>query len=198
MEQRSHTFLFADLVGFTALAELEGDDRALQVVLAMQRRVRALLHEHGAEEVKSIGDGVMLRCGEPRQAVRLGLALVRELNEGGGFPPVRVGIHSGPALTNDGDWYVRTVNVAARLCAVAPGGEVIVSEAARQAAGAIPGVDWGEPELHWLRHISEPVATYLICPRAGQDIAPTAARTADRRAGGLLAWMCPRTREAVV
>lgn len=198
MEQRSHTFLFADLVGFTALAELEGDDRALQVVLAMQRRVRALLHEHGAEEVKSIGDGVMLRCGEPRQAVRLGLALVRELHEGGGFPPVRVGIHSGPALTNDGDWYGRTVNVAARLCAVAPGGEVIVSEATRQAAGAIPGVDWGERELHWLRHVSEPVATYLISPRAGQDLAPTAARTGDRRAGSLLAWMCPRTREAIV
>ena len=50
MEAGSHTFLFADLVGFTALAELEGDARALEVVLGMQERVRRLLREHGAED----------------------------------------------------------------------------------------------------------------------------------------------------
>lgn len=198
MDERSHTFVFADLVGFTALAELEGDDRALEVVLAMHHRVRALLDGHGGEEVKSIGDGVMLRCGEPRQAVMLGVALVRELAEGGGFPPVRVGIHSGPALSNEGDWYGRTVNVAARLCAVAPGGGVMVSETTRRAAGAIPGVDWGERELHWLRHVSEPVATYLVSWCAENDLAPTVARTAERRTAGLLTWLCPKAREAIV
>lgn len=198
MEARSHTFVFADLVGFTALAELEGDDhRALEVVLAMQRRVRALLHYHGAEEVKSIGDGVMLRCSEPWQAVRLGLALVRDLDGGSGFPPVRVGIHSGPALSNEGDWYGRTVNVAARLCAVAPGGEVMVSEATRQAAGTIPEVDRGARELHWLRHVSEPVATYLVSPCVENDLAPTAAPAGARRTGGLLTWMCPKGSEAI-
>jgi class 3 adenylate cyclase len=58
------------------------------------------------------------------------------------------------------------VNVAARLCAVAPGGEVMVSDATREAAGSIPDVDWGDRELHWLRNVSEPVGTYLVsaCP----------------------------------
>jgi class 3 adenylate cyclase len=156
-----HTFLFADLVGFTALAELEGDDRALEAVLVLQQRVSELLPEHGAEQVKAIGDGLMLRCDEPDAGIRLGLRIVDGLADEAGVPPVRVGIHSGPAVANGGDWYGRTVNVAARLCAVAPGGEVIVSEATRQAAAEMTGVEWGERELHWLRNVSEPVGTYL-------------------------------------
>jgi hypothetical protein len=54
--------------------------------------------------------------------------------------------------------------VAARLCAVAPGGEVLVSETTRSAADPLPDVCWGERELHWLRGVSQPVATYLISP----------------------------------
>jgi adenylate cyclase len=165
MSTKAHTFLFADLVGFTALAEAEGDDRALEAVLALQRRVHDLLEEHSAEQVKAIGDGLMLRCRDPKAAVMLGLRVVEDLADEGGVPPVRVGIHTGPALAQDGDWYGRTVNVAARLCAVAPGGEVMVSESTRTAAGEMPGVDWGERELHWLRNVSEPVATYLVIGR---------------------------------
>jgi adenylate cyclase len=187
MEASTHTFLFADLVGFTALAEMEGDDRALEVVLALQRQVRGLLEEHSAEQVKAIGDGLMLRCTEPRAAVLLGLRLVGELDDENGFPPVRVGIHTGPAIANEGDWYGRTVNVAARLCSVAPGGEVMVSESTRQAAGSVPGVEWSDKELHWLRNVSEPVGTYLVsCPEE-----PEAEPRAAKRLG--LLWPCGRS-----
>jgi adenylate cyclase len=193
MEAAIHTFVFADLVGFTALADAEGDDRALEVVLALQRRVRGMLEEYGAEEVKAIGDAVMLRCGDPCNAVLLGLVLVRELEAQRSFPPVRVGIHTGPALNSDGDWYGHTVNVAARLCAVAPGGEVMVSQATRQAAGGISGVDWGDSELHWLRNVSQPVTTYLVsdvssAPAASWEAAPVW-RT---RARAILTGVCPR------
>src|SRR2546423_2284579 len=164
MADSTHTFLFADLVGFTALAELEGDDRALEVALALQRRVRGLLEEHSAEQVKTIGDGLMLRCSEPRAAIMLALRLVDEIAGENGFPPVRVGIHTGPALSNDGDWYGRTVNVAARLCAVAPGGEVMVSETTRDEAGELARVDWGQRELHWLRKVSPPIGAYSAAP----------------------------------
>ena len=99
----THTFLFADLVGFTALAELEGDDRALEVALALQRRVRDMLEEHSAEQVKAIGDGLMLRCTEPHAAIMLELRLVNELDGESGFPPDRVGIHTGPAIASEGD-----------------------------------------------------------------------------------------------
>jgi adenylate cyclase len=156
-----HTFLFADLVGFTALAELEGDDRALEVALGLQRRVRLLLADHDAEQVKAIGDGLMLRCTKAAAAVTLGLRVVEAATEPGS-PPVRVGIHTGPALASEGDWYGRTVNVAARLCAVAPAGQVLISEATRAAAGRMRGIDYGERELHWLRNVPEPIGTYLV------------------------------------
>jgi adenylate cyclase len=188
MSHSIHTFLFADLVGFTALAELEGDDRALEVALGLQRRVRGMLEEHSAEQVKAIGDGLMLRCTEPRAAVLLGLRLVEELDGERGFPPVRVGIHTGPALTSEGDWYGRTVNVAARLCSVAPGGEVMVSESTREAAGNLPDVEWSDRELHWLRNVSEPVGTYLASCRE----APAAADQRPAKRLGL-PWACGRS-----
>jgi class 3 adenylate cyclase len=196
MGSQAHTFLFADLVGFTALAETEGDDRALAAVLALQRRVHDLLDEHSAEQVKTIGDGLMLRCSDPQAAVRLGLRVVEELADEGNVPPVRVGIHTGPALASEGDWYGRTVNVAARLCAVAPGGEVMVSESTRRAAGEIPGVDWGERELHWLRNVSEPVGTYLVRPEPTRSAVRETGVGPGRRLS--LGFLCFRnlTREA--
>jgi adenylate cyclase len=196
MGPQTQTFLFADLVGFTALAEMEGDDRALEAVLALQRRVHELLEEHSAEQVKAIGDGLMLRCRDPRAAVKLGLRVIAELADEAGVPPVRVGIHSGPALAEAGDWYGRTVNVAARLCAVAPGGEVMVSETTRNAAGDISGVEWAERELHWLRNVSEPVGTYLVSARPSPNAAPTPPPAGRSRPH--LGFLCPRnlTREA--
>jgi adenylate cyclase len=159
-----HTFLFADLVGFTALAELEGDGRALAVALELQRRTRSLLGSHGAEQVKSIGDGLMLRGTDPAATVTLALRMIEAMAEPG-LPPVRVGVNTGPALRSGTDWYGQTVNVAARLCAVAPAGGVLVSEATRAAVGRMRRVDFGERELHWLRNVSEPIGTHLVQPR---------------------------------
>ena len=164
MTDPTHTFLFADLVGFTALAELEGDSRALAVALELQRRTAGLLTSHDAEQVKTIGDGLMLRCTRPGAAVSLGLQVIEIMDEPG-LPPVRVGIHTGPALKSGDDWYGQTVNVAARLCTVAPPGRVLVSEGTRAAAGRIRKVDFDDREFHWLLNVSEPIGTHLARPR---------------------------------
>jgi len=190
MAPEAHTFLFADLVGFTALAEAEGDDRAVEAVLTLQRRVHDVLEEHSAEQVKALGDGLMLRCSDPSAAVRLGLRVIEEMADEGTAPPVRVGIHTGPAVTHEGDWYGRTVNVAARLCAVAPGGEVIVSETTRRAAGDIAGIEWGKRELHWLRNVSEPVGTYLVSAAAAETHRGGVVH--QRRRGRQLGFPCRR------
>ena len=164
-----HTFLFVDLVGYTALADLEGDDRAAEVALELHRRVRSILTPYRAEEVKALGDGIMLRCGAADDGVLLGMRIVADLEDSPGLPAVRVGIHSGPAVGRDGDWFGRAVNVAARLCAVAPGGEVLVSGATREAAGRLRKVEFGERRLHWLRNVTEPVPVFTArerdCPR---------------------------------
>lgn len=159
-----HTFVFTDLVGFTALTAARGDDRAADVALAFYDRVRGASAAHRAEVVKTIGDGLMLRCDDPARAVRLGLAIVGEVDADPELPPVRVGMHTGPAVSRHGDWYGGTVNVAARLCSAAGGGEVLVSEATADAAGRLRGVELGERRLHWLKHVTEPVAARLATP----------------------------------
>jgi len=155
----THTFLFTDLVGFTALAASEGDDHAADVALEFALCVEPLAGSHGAEVVKRLGDGLMLRCPEPERAVRLGLEIVAEQNE---RVPVRVGMHTGPAVERFGDWYGTTVNVAARLCAAAGGGEVLVSEATRERAGRLRKLEVGDHRLHWLKNLSEPVGARTI------------------------------------
>jgi adenylate cyclase len=153
-----HTFLFCDLVGFTALTDAEGDERAAAVGAALQRRVRAVAANHDAEVVKAMGDAAMVRCGDPAAAVRFALALVDEVDADPELPPIRVGIHSGSAVSHDGDWYGRAVNVASRLCSVAAGGEVLVSESTLSTANELPRVTVGERRLHWLKNVTEPVA----------------------------------------
>ena len=152
-----HTFLFTDLVGFTALTLEHGDERAADVAVELYERVRPLAASHGAEEVKTIGDALMLRCDDPAKAVSLGVCVVESLEEVDGFPPVRVGMHTGPAVSRAGDWYGTTVNVAARLCAAAGGGEVLVSQATHDACGRLRGVEFDEHRLHWLKNVTEPV-----------------------------------------
>jgi adenylate cyclase len=159
-EADRHTFLFSDLVGFTALTAADGDDRAADVALAFYAQVRALLPEHGAEEVKTIGDALMLRCTDQADAIRLGLRIVDDLASVPGFPPVRVGMHTGPAVHRAGDWYGTTVNVAARLCAAAGGGEVLVSESTRDGARGLRKIELTGRRLHWLKNVTEPVGAF--------------------------------------
>jgi class 3 adenylate cyclase/YHS domain-containing protein len=123
-----HTFLFADLAGFTALTEAHGDERAADLAETFRDAVLPLLSGHRGALVKMIGDALMIRCEEPADAIRLGLGIV-EVGGGHGFPTVRGGLHSGAAVARGADWFGATVNLAARVSALAAGEEVLVSEA---------------------------------------------------------------------
>jgi adenylate cyclase len=152
-----HTFLFCDLVGFTALADAEGDERAAMVAAALQQRVNEVAAEHRADVVKCMGDAAMVRCDQPARAIRFALQLLEEVDSDPELPPVRIGIHSGSAVSQEGDWFGRAVNVASRLCHVAAGGEVLVSEATLARASSLGRVAIGERRLHWLKNVTEPV-----------------------------------------
>ncbi len=65
MSAAEHTFLFCDLVGFTALTDAEGDERAATVAAALQLRVRDVAADHEVEVVKAMGDAAMVRCEDP-------------------------------------------------------------------------------------------------------------------------------------
>jgi adenylate cyclase len=155
-----HTFLFADLAGFTALTEAMGDEDAAELAGAFCASARALLAEHQAEEIKTIGDALMIRGGQASKAVRLGLRLVEEVGGRHHFPTVRVGMHTGGAVRRDGDWFGSTVNLAARVSGLARGGEVLLTSATRAGAGDCPDLVFAQRGRHELRNIAKPVELY--------------------------------------
>jgi adenylate cyclase len=164
MGQRSEpvvqTFLFADLSGFTALTEAHGDEQAADLVDGFCVAVRQLLDEYRAQEVKTIGDALMLRSGDAAAAIRVGLCIVHDVGSQHGFPLVRVGMHTGPAVERAGDWFGTTVNLAARVSAAAAGGEALLTAATQAAAGGVEGVELRERGRRAFRNVAAPVQVY--------------------------------------
>ena len=156
-----HTFLFADLVGFTALSIERGDEQAAEVATRFQRDVRTLAARHDATVVKSLGDGAMVWAADAGDALRLGIELANGLD---GLPPVRVGLNTGPAVERDGDFFGSTVNLAARLSQAARGGEVLLSEATRTAARRrLPRFE--QRGARTFRNARDPVVVYAASER---------------------------------
>lgn len=157
---RSQAFLFADISGFTALTESHGDERAAEIVDDFRGRASSLLERFGGEQVKTIGDAVMVRADSAATAVRFGIDLAHHEMAQHEHPGVGVGISWGPASDRDGDWIGSTVNIAARIAALAQRGEVLLSAEAQTAAGEIPGIRFHSRGPVGLRGIRQLVGIY--------------------------------------
>lgn len=160
----SQTFLFADLAGFTALTSAMGDESAADVAADFSERVRELASDHGSECIKAIGDAVMVRSTEAVGAIRLAICLANDVGGRHFFPTVRVGMHTGPAIERDGDWFGGTVNLAARVSGEARGGEVLLTDTTRDAAGTVEGIELREHGRRVLKNIHDPVVLYAAAP----------------------------------
>jgi adenylate cyclase len=181
---RDHTFLFADLAGFTALTEAMGDEDAAGLVAGFSDAVAVLLPEHGAEQIKAIGDALLIRADSADQAVALGVRIVGDVGGRHYFPAVRAGMHTGPAVERDGDWFGHTVNIAARVSAEASGGDVLLTDATRTAAGAVERIQFRERGRRQLRNIAEPLLLFSavregVSPEGGLPIDPVCRMAVD-------------------
>jgi len=156
------TFLFADIAGFTALTEAHGDEHALQLVDEFARAVQAELPGVDGEHVKTVGDALMLRVPEPGDAVRLGLWITRKAMGGHQAPSVRVGCNHGSAVERGGDYFGATINVAARVSALAGGGEVLVTGPTAALAPDLEGVLYESRGRQVLRNVAEPVEIFAV------------------------------------
>jgi len=156
------TFVFADLVGYTALTEQRGDEAAAAVAREFRRAMCALSRRHGAWQVKSMGDGVMIWAPDAGRAIELAADVVNEHGTRADLLPVRVGIHTGPAVMRGCDWYGSSVNVAARLAAEARPNEALVSATTRAAARGRLSRSLGPPRELALRGLERPVATWPL------------------------------------
>lgn len=154
-----HTFVFADLAGFTALTEVHGDDQAADLAVEFCRSVNRLLPP-GAEDLKMLGDACLLRVDEASDAVALGLSLTGEVATRHGVPDVRVGMHTGTAVRRGAEWFGAAINIAARVAAMAGPGEVLLTATTRDAVAKRPDVRFADRGVHELRHVSTPVQLY--------------------------------------
>ena len=124
--------LFTDMVGSTSLNAATGDDRFLHLMRAHDRAVRAALQRHDGVEFKHTGDGLAAWFASARMAVRCALDLQDTmagavLSESGREVRVRCGLAAGEPIEVRGDLFGLTVARAARICALAEGGGVLVS-----------------------------------------------------------------------
>jgi adenylate cyclase len=156
------TFVFADLAGYTALTEERGDQQAAELAREFRRTMCALSREHGARQLKSMGDGVMIWAPTSAAGVRLATDAVERVGERRDLLPVSVGVHTGPAVRRGGDWYGSAVNVASRLADEAGPNQALVSDVAWvQAACELRAPVEARREIA-LKGIGSPVAAWRL------------------------------------
>lgn len=128
----TRAFAFIDVSGFTALTDLEGDERAVQLISFFRHRLRELCSRRGVRIAKWLGDGAMLVCVDAHALVAATLeAQYRMATRTGRLDPIdiRIGVSMGPVILLEGDDYIgHAVNHAARLCDMAAPGEVLCTE----------------------------------------------------------------------
>jgi adenylate cyclase len=128
---------FLDLTGYTRLTEERGDEAAAELAETLAAVVRRRSQEHGGRPVKWLGDGVMFYFQDPGESVLAALDMVEGVATQA-LPPARVGIDAGPVIFQEGDYYGRTVNIAARIAEYARPGEVLVSQEVVDASEGTP------------------------------------------------------------
>ena len=158
---------FLDITGYTRLTEERGDEAAADLAARLATLVRRSSQEHGGQPVKWLGDGVMFYFADPGHGVLAALDMVEGVATHA-LPPAHVGIHAGPVVFQEGDYFGRTVNIAARIAEYARPGEVLVSQEVVDAAAGTPvtfteigpvelkGVS-GAPRLYTAQRPREPV-----------------------------------------
>ncbi|MFI5259993.1 MAG: adenylate/guanylate cyclase domain-containing protein [Candidatus Limnocylindrales bacterium] len=146
--ERPPAICFLDISGYTRLTQERGDDAAADLAATLARLVQSSSVQHGGKPIKWLGDGVMFFFRDPGPGVRAALEMVDGLAVAG-LPPAHVGLHAGPVLFQEGDYFGQTVNLTARIAEYARPGEVLVSQAVADASKevGIAFADIGSVEL---------------------------------------------------
>jgi adenylate cyclase len=118
---------FVDISGFTDLTEQQGDEAAADLATRLAAPVTRPTERRGGKVVKWLGDGVMLHFRRAEDAVPAALEILEAVADAG-LPPAHIGIHSGPVVFQGGDYFGRTVNLAARIGEQAQAGQVLMSD----------------------------------------------------------------------
>jgi adenylate cyclase len=151
---------FLDITGYTRLTEERGDQAAADLATRLTPLVQRPAERHGGKVVKWLGDGVMFHFRDPGEGVVAALEMLDAVSSAG-LPPAHIGLHTGPVVFQGGDYFGRTVNVAARITERAEPGQVLVSQEIvdRVGSGAVSFETIGS---FVLKGVSEPVRLHSV------------------------------------
>jgi adenylate cyclase len=157
---RPPAICFLDITGYTRLTEERGDEAAAELAARLTPLVQRPAERHDGKVVKWLGDGVMFHFREPTGAVVAALEMVDAISAAG-LPPAHVGLDTGPVVFQGGDYFGRTVNLAARIGEQAAPGQVLVTQEIvdRVASDGIAFEPVGAVEL---KGVSEPVLLHAV------------------------------------
>jgi predicted ATPase len=169
------TFLFTDIEGSTR--RWEADAEAMRAALSKHDQVlQTAIESQDGFLFKHTGDGVVAAFSSPTAAVHAAAAAQRELEL-----PVRMGLATGEAELQDGDYFGAVLNRAARVMAAGHGGQILVADST---AVLLRGIDLVELGPRRLRDVPMPVGVYQVrAPGLGTDF--PALRALDTTPGNL-------------
>jgi class 3 adenylate cyclase len=163
MRANTITFVFTDVVGSTELTSRLGD-AAVDELLAHLGVLRDVVSMTGGQEVKSVGDGLMVAFHSATDAVSCAVTMqqaTHRQNERRGVVALglRVGVHVGDAIPVDGDYFGTPVNAAKRLCDRASGGQILASRLVCELVGSRAGHRFGDVGELTLKGLPGPLAS---------------------------------------
>ncbi|HEV3363522.1 MAG TPA: adenylate/guanylate cyclase domain-containing protein, partial [Acidimicrobiia bacterium] len=161
------TLLFTDLVSSTELLGRLGDARAEEVRRTHFALLRKAVTEHSGEEVKSLGDGLMVAFDSPLDGVRCAIAMqqaIAEHNRTETSPAlgIRVGLHAGEPTRDEDDFFGTAVVVAKRLCDRAEGGQILAGEVVADLVGPGQALSFLPLGRLRLKGMATPTAAVLV------------------------------------
>ena len=156
--QQVEACAFADLSGYTRLTEEAGDEVAAQVSVKLADLVNEMASRHRGTVVKMLGDGVLFHFKDPQDAVMASLDMLDRVRPAG-LPPSHVGVNAGPMIYEEGDYFGRTVNIAARIASRAGPDQVFLGEDVLQHIEPA-GFRVEEAGAFELKGIAEPLTLY--------------------------------------
>jgi class 3 adenylate cyclase len=132
--------VFVDIAGFTSFTATRGDGAAIELLVRLGEHVDRVVALGKGALVKSLGDGFLLAFPSPSQAVRAAVALQEDVTTRGHREPyrdmtLRIAVHCGTPIFENGDLIGHDVNLTARLLEHAAPGDVVVTQPASYAAG---------------------------------------------------------------
>jgi class 3 adenylate cyclase len=187
-------FLFADLRDYTGYVETHGNRAGAALLARYRALVREVVASAAGAEIRTEGDSFYVVFGSVSAAVGCGLAIIAAAAATAADPDpihVGVGVHAGETVETAEGFVGSAVNIAARLCAEAKSGEVVVSETVRGLTRTQIEVEFQPLGSRRLKGVPEPLACYRVVPRgtasAGAARPPRAAGRRPRLVAAALA-----------